>query len=316
MKRIIILFNEYSSLFFYNNIIYYLRKYENLNILRTTHLDLLNEDDVVIPIDVISQQIYFKNNIYSKLNNKKICHEMCLKFKDVNHIPTFSNITDLINFIENNDYKKYIVKTNNGFGSFNQSFLTKDYLLNNNYKFKDNTIVQPYFDNYEIHSLDLVVFNGQIEKDYYSKIIAKNGVNFIDFLTNIKSEVLSRNTLFYNTIYSFCKKILKEHNYTGFIEFEFIVKNNNIYFLEINPRITLHLSQIDKNNNSLYFNNIIIPYLNHYDINIDKLEIENTKMFSGSSAYVLFKFIIKLCLSLFKNIIKNCLYTSFVKNKH
>ena len=33
-------------------------------------------------------------------------------------------------------------------------------------------------------------------------------------------------------------------------------------------------------NNSLYFNNIIIIYLNHYDVNIDKLEIDNTKMFS------------------------------------
>jgi hypothetical protein len=304
MKRIIILFDGYFSLFFYNNIIYYLRKYENLYIFKTSHFDLLKADDVVIPIDVIAQQMYFKSDIYTKLNNKKTCHDLCRDYKDVNHIPTFDNIKDLLKFVKNNNYVKYIVKPNNGYGSMNQSFLTKEFILENKYIFRAETIVQPYLDNYDIYSLDIVAIDGNIIDDLYTKIVSNEGVKFIDFLTNIKSEVLSRNTLLYNQIKSFCRKIIKEHNYSGFIEFEFIVRNNTIYFLEINPRICEHLSQVDKNDNSLYFNKIIIPYLNHYDINIDKLEIQNTKNFSGSSVFVLFKFIIKLCLSLFKKIIK------------
>ena len=76
--------------------------------------------------------------------------------------------------------------------------------------------------------------------------------------------------------------MVKECHYSGLIEFEFIEKDKQVYFLEINPRICGHIGQKDINKNSIYYNKIIKPYFKEYGIDLP-YQFTTYKTFSGSS---------------------------------
>ena len=120
----------------------------------------------------------------------------------------------------------------------------------------------------------------------YSKINKKNGVNFWDFFRGINAIILDNDDKFYSKIKSFSDKLIKHTKYSGILEIEFIVKNNLIYFLEINPRMCGHISQLDKGFNSAYFNNIIIPYINEYGINDIKKHNIISNITWGTNPYI------------------------------
>ena len=109
------------------------------------------------------------------------------------------------------------------------------------------------------------------------------------------------------------------------MEIEFLVTRNKIYFLEINPRVCGHLSQLDKNYNSIYFNEIIVPYIKFYGYNVPKHHI-TYQTFSGTNPITTFiilfstyKYTISILLIIYICILIGLLYNypkilTFVKN--
>ena len=262
----------------------YLRPYFNIVFKNISKINIryLDKYICIIPTDVPSTEFYnnlsiskFNNkhkNIYKILDNKRICTKLVSKYKEVEHIPTLYNFSknSIKKFIKRNPENKFIFKLNNGEGSLEQSIVSRSSITNINFDKYSSYILQPYITDYYIYSFDAIVKKGVIISELYSKILKKNGIRFIDFFTSIKCKILDANDKHYSNIKSFCHKVLFDIKYSGFIEFEFLVTKNYIYFLEINPRMCGHISQVDNNYNCIYFNKIIIPYLGMNNIYIPK----------------------------------------------
>lgn len=237
----------------------------------------ISQYDCVIPIDTASQQWYnslevspFKNhfpNIYNMLDDKAICYNMVKNIKHISQIPTFiCNQPDNIHtFISENPHDKYIIKHTNGYASLYQSIVTPEQLVKLTKSYLKDCVIQPKLDNFKLLSLDAVCKNGVILNDLFT-LVGDEGVKFTDYIFKaINTEVID-NKLLYTPIRLFSEEVIKNTRYSGLIEFEFIIQNDTIYFLEINPRICGHIGQKDINKNSAYFNNIIIPYLKEFNI--------------------------------------------------
>ena len=274
-----------------------LSRYKELKIYFRHSYFISKEDiksyDIVIPIDVTSQQYYNSlecskffshyTNIYEILDDKSSCYEIVKKHTQIKQIPTYttnSNIS-VSEFINIHPSEKYIIKNTTGYAALYQSIVNKHQLKKRSKKSLNNSIVQPVIENFNLYSLDALCKNGAILNDLFT-IVGDNGLQFSDFIVNsIKTEVVD-DPLLYKPIKSFCDSVVKECHYSGLIEFEFIEKDNQIYFLEINPRICGHIGQKDINKNSIYYNKIIKPYFKEYGIDLP-CQFTTYKTFSGSS---------------------------------
>ena len=269
----------------------------------------ISEYDAVIPVDTESQQWYnslevspfksFYPNINNMLDNKAICYEMVKNIQHISQIPTFTcNKKDNINnFIIKNPSGKYIIKHTTGYASLYQSIVTAEQLLKMTKSYLKDCIVQPKLDNFKLHSLDAICKNGVIINDLFT-VVGDQGVKFTDYIfDSINTEVINNKAL-YTPIRLFSEEVIKNTRYSGLIEFEFIIQNDTIYFLEINPRICGHIGQKDINKNSAYFNNIIIPYFKEFNIILpNQLIIYNH--YSGTSLKNLLTLIFNLNPPLF-----------------
>ena len=269
----------------------------------------ISDYDAVIPLDTISQQWYnslevspfksFYPNINNMLDNKAICYEMVKNIQHIKQIPTFiCNTRDNINnFIIKNPSGKYIIKHTTGYASLYQSIVTAEQLLKMTKSYLKDCIVQPKLDNFKLHSLDAICKNGVIINDLFT-VVGDQGVKFTDYIfDSINTEVINNKAL-YTPIRLFSEEVIKNTRYSGLIEFEFIIQNDTIYFLEINPRICGHIGQKDINKNSAYFNNIIIPYFKEFNIILpNQLIIYNH--YSGTSLKNLIPLIFNLNPPLF-----------------
>ena len=253
----------------------------------------INKYDIVVPVDVTSQQYYNSlehsrfsssiTNIYELLDNKTSCYQIVKKHKQVRQIPTFTvdSKYSLEEFVEINTSEKYIIKNNTGYAAFYQTILNKNQLLKKTKNSLKDSVVQPKFENFKLYSLDAICKNGVIINDLFT-IVGDNGLEFTDFvLGSIRTRIIDDPKL-YNLAKQFSESVIKECNYSGLIEFEFIItENNNIYFLEINPRICGHIGQKDINKNCVYYNKIIIPYFREYGIELPEQLVIND--FEGSN---------------------------------
>lgn len=288
-----------------------LLRYEELDIY-IRHVKMvknISEYDAVIPVDTESQQWYnslevspfksFYPNINNMLDNKAICYEMVKNIQHIKQIPTFiCNTRDNINnFIIKNPSDKYIIKHTTGYASLYQSIVTAEQLLKMTKSYLKDCIIQPKLNNFKLHSLDAICKNGVIINDLFT-VVGDQGIKFTDYIFHsIDTEVIYNKAL-YTPIRLFCEEVIKNTRYSGLIEFEFIIQNNTIYFLEINPRICGHIGQKDINKNSAYFNNIMIPYFKEFNIILpNQLIIYNH--YSGTSLKNLIPLIFNLNPPLF-----------------
>ncbi len=271
-------------------------RYKELNIYfrHTSFISIkdINKYDIVIPLDVPSQQYYNSlkhskffsttTNIYELLDNKTLCYQLVKKHKQVRQIPTFTvdSKYSLEEFVKINSSEKYIIKNNTGYAAFYQTILNKNQLLKRTRNSLKDSVVQPKFENFKIYSLDILSKNGIIISDLFTIVgdngLSDNGLVFADFiLGSIRTRKIDDPKL-YNLSKQFSEAVIKEFNYSGLIEFEFIItEDNNIYFLEINPRLCGHIGQKDINRNCVYYNKIIIPYFKEYGIHLPEQLVIN-----------------------------------------
>lgn len=327
--NILLLYYNVTSIYWYAVDIYtQLSKYENCSIslkhMRFVSRDTLLEYAAIIPIDVTSQIFYNSlkispfytttPNMYSLLNNKSDCYHITKNYKHIQHIPTLDVFTKALikGFIKSHPSDKYIIKHNTGYASFFQIIVTKSKLTHINLKSLQGHIIQPYYTNYKVYSLDVVAHSGKIYGEIFKKTLGRNGINYIDFIISSIDTTIIKDGPLYRPIKAFSKSLLSDINYSGICELEFIVTNDNmIYFLEINTRISGHIGQINKYGQNAYFNNIIIPHLSFYNIALPP-QIMLSNNYTGSSLRHLLPRIYAINPALFISIAIIYYYISFI----
>lgn len=259
--------------------------------------DKIYENDIVIPFDIEAQKTCFKfkfkkclvNNpdIYELLDNKSKSFLFC-KQLNIPQIPTFVNNNyspkSLHNFINHNKSSNYIVKHQNGLGSLNIYTLDKEELIDR-YNQTPNKlkeyIIQPYLDIDIIITIDCLCYKGkileyiiEIKRPFYKKD------NLIKFNINNSRIIHNKNTKLHRTLKREANKVINKLNYNGFIELEFIINNNKLLLMEINPRICFLLISFE-DDKSIYIERLIKGYINLFQ---DKKYNKITKFGDNSNA--------------------------------
>lgn len=279
-KKIILVINKnfpsYLQIFFLSNFHKHVLSYGDFNDYKIIYDDdekyleeNNNQHKIIIsaygiPNPLINNKYEnFDTNIHldDKILYYNFIKEKIKKTYGLKLIPTF-NDTPKINFKE-----KFVVKHKNACSS-NDLIIINDYILNilPKYDPKDYQI-QKFIDFDYLYGVDCSCINGKIIGVYsYTK---KNGVNKKDYILGF--DHIIKNYIKYESIEKFITKIVNKVKYNGFVEFEFLIKNNDIYILECNPRMSGAISD------SKYYEILIKPYLNSL-LGIKKLEKKNKKV--------------------------------------
>lgn len=284
-------------------VIKYIYSKYNIKIHLITNLDGIDKNGIVIPNSIKEQQqLYYADfnilvnhsQLYDYLDDKEKCVELINYIDpDIPIINTFKNKTysehDLNVFLEKNkNFEFFIFKGKKSFSSDDIFVYKKNEVIDayKTQKFNDY-IIQPYLQNYKLNSINLLTYNGKIldfiitnQPNNYDK---ENmlGKNFF----KINRNILHKNEKYYKEIYDISYNIIKKTNYSGFIEIEYLC-NKDVLLLEINPRISGHILDINDNYNLIYVDILIIKYINFFNKNeqlnsigskTDLEKIKNTK---------------------------------------
>lgn len=277
----IVLFDFNNNHYTFNYMITIHKDYEYV-ISNEFNYNLFNKAKVIIPMSIEAGIKLFElgyeykflrkkclvipENIYYTLDNKILFYEMIkennlLKNTNIKLIPSYDN-----NYIRSN--KK------NFFGEFLLKHRLKAGTTGNiNKSGYIYDIIEKYNSIYQIQDIiDVKYISGYNIVCNYGNII-----NTLNFITphNIESTYYFNNNKQYlypinEQQYKVVENIVKYTKYSGFAEIEFIIDNNdNYYLLECNPRISGNLMcmisesfTFNKNNICPYYKDLILAYIN------------------------------------------------------
>ena len=238
--------------FLFIRLLMYLIDEYNLKIIY--NLDNITKSDIVIPIAIESQTLLYKNQIYNIIDNKKLFYKHIQdNFPDgsdgIYLIPTYENNYEGINF-----FSKFIIKPFTGVASKNILF-QEGFIYDIISKYSNDNQIQ---DIIKI-SYTLDVNFGCKDGEIIGKCCLKHNkpqIQTLDYILGFEGKYIDMDKI-PKIIFDFCKKIIKNNNYNGFIHFEFIQDNTGkIYIMECNPRISGGIEH------PLYFKHLIEPYIN------------------------------------------------------
>lgn len=198
------------------------------------------EDDLVCVNDL---------SLLAKLNNKNECKKLLrkainiveykvLKGKDIDF--------EIINKMFDNKYARYVVQKPVGFGGVGTFILNKGEVLELNDN--DEFLVSGYIENnislnntYMISDKKIIVFPGSIQNIKVDEELLYDGWDFESYskLDKVMQKKLKKQTI------KICK-VLKKLGYRGIGGIDYIVKDNVVYFMEINPRFQASSQELDK----------------------------------------------------------------------
>ena len=158
-------------------------------------------------------------------------------------------------------HKKIVAKIPDGLASENLLiFNDRNDLEKNNYKLNKNHVFQEYIEG-KIIGINLLINNNGIMILSINEQIYKNSSEHEIFLYKIN---IGKFNYMLSEIESFIKIIFKNlDGYFGFIGVDAIITDSNIFFLEINPRLTTSYIGLRKTlgiNPFRFFNDNIIDY--------------------------------------------------------
>lgn len=204
--------------------------------------------DYIIPLSGISINDFtgkYKKYIPKLLANKKISDvENKYKFykKIKNHYQTpetylvkdADNVDEVFEIMKNNPSNQYIIKPATGSGGYNINLLNKE-LLNHLNLSNESWIIQEYIDGTTISSSVLSTKNNQKQIATSRLLTGKdfNQKNYI-YMGNI---VPLPNEKLNNELRNISESLIKNFKLIGSNGVDFIVRNGEIYVIEINPRI-------------------------------------------------------------------------------
>merc|ERR1712060_118609 len=73
-----------------------------------------------------------------------------------------------------------------------------------------------------------------------------------------------RDREYWRKMWDFIYQMIEIYRLQGFFEFEFLLYENQIYFLEINPRTTGYSGAFDQSNHNPYIDVVLGSYLQQY----------------------------------------------------
>ena len=266
------------------------------------YIELIREYNIDHFIPVINENIKFllKNKelfgdslkylgdykIFEKLNNKKLLMELAKEleikipktYQDINQAtyPSVAKPTDM----SSSKGVVYII---------NQEDLEK---ARQKYKDEENLIVQEYVDGVGV-GYSMYIKDGKIITAYGHKRLAENPIS--------GGSSVYRETFYDKRMEDIAKKILDKWRWTGFAMFEFKLTNDNqLYLIEINPRIWGSINQ-GLENGVNYFENMLGKTV------IQKLTEQKTYL-SPLFYFTLLKYLLAFDLKHTLNFIKNIKY--------
>ena len=260
----------------------------NISYILETSKDFIDEADYIIPISGISPSEFSKKNQKKILGNKNVCEienkfKFYKKIKDEFNVPESFLIKDIDEAIEiskNKPEVKYIIKPIKGSGGYDINILNNDIpiQLNNG----ENYILQEYVDGINLSSSILArkdikktIMNSRLltENDF------KNNNSYIyignilpltkeSSLSNIKN-IDKINKEMIETSQNLAYKL----NLIGSNGVDFILNENGLYVIEVNPRIqgtfeciekSLQINMLDAHIKSCMNESIEIPKAKYY----------------------------------------------------
>jgi hypothetical protein len=254
------------------------------------------KNDIILPIGInacktcydakILNALVSSPKMYDLLNNK----ESCSKFVNELHIPiidtfSFEEMTSDINlniFLNKySDNQVFILKELETAGSNGMIVANKNRILNENFNKEEginlsNYILQPYLDNNQLYSFNVVCNDGVILNSLLIKqdtlfnrdrLLKKNHLNS-------ERHIIDESDKNYEQILFYSSQILSKVNFNGICEIEFLYNSTNdkILFLEINPRISGHFLLVFENK-LLYIEELISSYIIFLQNNLDDKDV-------------------------------------------
>lgn len=210
-------------------------------------LQKVNPGDIVLPCCVKAHTLLYQREVYKIFDNKTLFYEMLKNYFTLNQIrliPTYDS-----KYQGDNKYSTFIIKPNEDYGSKNQRIET-GYVYDLVKKYAQNNQIQDILEIRAIYEIDFFCKNGEKRGSIFHKTNAKTRKQS-DYFFGVYSTEL---TTLPEGMLHLCDSIMKESNYTGFIQFEFIEDiHGTIYFMECNPRMSGSM------NNPHYFKKRIEP---------------------------------------------------------
>lgn len=217
------------------------------NVIVIKDLQKVKHSDIVIPCCVKAHTLLYKRDVYEIFDNKTLFYEMLKKYFTLNRIKLIPSYDS--NYQGENKYSTFIIKPNCEHGSKNQLIET-GYIYNLLKKYVQTSQIQDLLEIRSIYEIDFFCKHGEKKGSIFHKTNAKNRKNY-DYFFGVYSTEL---TTLPEGMLHLCESIMKESNYTGFIQFEFIEDiYGTIYFMECNPRMSAGI------HNPHYFKKLIEP---------------------------------------------------------
>ena len=136
--------------------------------------------------------------------------------------------------------------------------IKKDYVKRN----LDNYIIQPYLEDYKLFNCNLLAVKGEVI-EYLVITQANNFKRTNLFGRNLFQKdryILDAKHPYFNRIYGYSQELMKTTEYSGFADIEFLCKDDQIYLLEINPRMSGQIFTLI-NSSSIYIDYLILNYI-------------------------------------------------------
>lgn len=206
----------------------------DLKVLEDLALKYVNDVDYIIFTSDVNTDRFPKSKIIGNNNTKNIINkfDMYKKLHKNFLMPlTFklNTIEEAKEIISNYDDKKFIIKPVYGTGGVGINYFENDLSLENDFllqEYIEGNSVSSSFLSYPSHEIDMVTTSDQI---IGSKMLGGN--DFI-YCGNVTPLVNSNPKLV-----NISNKISKMFKLVGSNGVDFILHNNNVYVLEVNPRI-------------------------------------------------------------------------------
>jgi len=208
----------------------------DLKILEDLALDYVNEVDYIIASSDINISRFPKSKVIGNydtepINNKYKMYKKLYKNFLLPETYKLNNINEAFEIVNNYPDKKYIVKPIYGSGGLNIDYFDKNSSINSDFLLqeyiKGNSVSSSFVSYHDNHSIDMLAVSDQI---IGSKRLGANSDfiycgNITPFI-NYNPKILNIST-----------KISKMFKLVGLNGIDFILHNNNVYVIEVNPRI-------------------------------------------------------------------------------
>jgi len=121
-------------------------------------------------------------------------------------------------------------------------------------------VAQPYFETHDVISFNFLSISGELIDSITS--FYENGIATDRYLSENFAKILGADAPFVSKIERFVREFCAKHKIDGLMEIEFLIADNKPFLLEVNPRISGCIKNVDSRGTGMYLEKLLVPYLN------------------------------------------------------